>query len=74
MIASKVETNFKKKFFHKRYDNIKVEKNTNNIEFEVINIYPNLTFQSFIGFGGAFTGATRIFDKIVARRTTKKII
>ena len=73
MIANKIETNYKKKIFHKKYDNLKIEKLTDNIEFEVINIYPNLTFQSFIGFGGAFTEATGYSINLLPRDLQKSL-
>lgn len=54
----KFETNYKKKLFWKKTDNIDIKEYSPNVEFEVINIYPEIEYQSFIGFGGAFTEST----------------
>ena len=50
----KIETN-NNKFFSN--SNIKASKYSNKIEKNVINIYPNICYQTFYGFGGAITGA-----------------
>ena len=51
----KYETNYKRNLFLHKYNFIHVHSYSEKIENNVINIYPNLTFQTFLGFGGAFT-------------------
>ncbi len=51
----KYETNYKRNLFLNKYNFIHVHSYSEKIENNVINIYPNLTFQTFLGFGGAFT-------------------
>ena len=54
MKITKVETNYKRKmFWHKT--TIGSKKNNDKIENQVINIYPELEYQTILGFGGAFT-------------------
>ncbi len=53
----KIETNYKKNLFFKKYENIKIQKYSEKIENKVINIYPNITYQTILGFGGAITEA-----------------
>ena len=53
----KIETNYEKNIFLKE-NNIKPSKYKENIENKVINIYPRIEYQSFIGFGGAITQAS----------------
>lgn len=53
----KFETNQSKNlYFNKTY--IKPKKYSSNQEYQVVNIYPDVTYQSFIGFGGAITEAS----------------
>lgn len=59
MKLKKIQTNYLKKEFLKEYKEITLLKNlSNKEEFKIINIYPNIKYQHFIGFGGAFTEAT----------------
>lgn len=51
----KFETNYKRNMFLHKYYFINVHSYSEKIENNVINIYPNITFQTFLGFGGAFT-------------------
>ena len=54
MKIKKYETNFKRNlFWHESIINSKPY--SEKIESKVINIYPEITYQSIIGFGGAFT-------------------
>lgn len=55
MNISKFETNLKRKLFIQETKNIQFTKNNENEENQVINIYPCVQFQTFIGFGGALT-------------------
>ena len=55
MEITKYETNIKKmKYLHKT-SNVIFKEDKNNEENKLINIYPEIRFQSFIGFGGALT-------------------
>jgi len=51
----KYETNYKRNLFLHKYNFIRVHSYSEKIENNVINIYPNITYQNFFGFGGAFT-------------------
>ena len=54
MEIKKIETNYKRNLFWS--ESILSPKNySDKIEKKVINIYPNITYQELIGFGGAFT-------------------
>ena len=57
MKVLKYETNKdKNKYYHQT--ELSDKKYSSKIENEVINIYPNITYQSIIGFGGAITEAS----------------
>ena len=50
----KIETNYKRKlFFHET--NEKYKSYSEKLENKIINIYPNIEYQTFLGFGGAIT-------------------
>ena len=51
----KVETNYKRTLFLHKYNYIKIQNYHELIENNVINVYPDISFQTFLGFGGAFT-------------------
>lgn len=53
----KIETNYKRKLFFNK-SKVNPKKYQEKIENQVINIYPEITYQTFLGFGGAFTEAT----------------
>ena len=53
MKIKKIETNFKRKMLW-RQTKEKCKENK-YVENEVINIYPEIEYQTFLGFGGAFT-------------------
>ncbi len=57
MEITKIETNYKRKLFFSE-SKIKPKKYNEKIENQVINIYPEITYQTILGFGGAFTEAT----------------
>lgn len=57
MEITKIETNYKRKLFFNE-SKIKSKSYSEKIENQVINIYPQINYQKFIGFGGAFTEAT----------------
>lgn len=57
MEITKFETNYKRKFFFYK-SKVNQKKYQEKIENQVINIYPEITYQTFLGFGGAFTEST----------------
>lgn len=57
MEITKIETNYKRKLFFSK-SKVNSKKYQEKIENQVINIYPEITYQTFLGFGGAFTEAT----------------
>ena len=61
----KVETNYKRNLFLSKYNYIKTKNYSEKIENDIINVYPNITFQTFLGFGGAFTESSGFcFDQL----------
>ena len=54
MKVIKLETNFKRNLFWKE-STLNTKPYSEKIENKVINIYPEISFQSITGFGGAFT-------------------
>ena len=60
----KLETNYKRNLFN-TISHVKAKKYSEKLENQIINVYPNITYQSFLGFGGAFTEASGInFNKL----------
>lgn len=57
MEVTKIETNYKRNLFFST-SKIKPKKYQEKIENQVINIYPEITYQTILGFGGAFTEST----------------
>lgn len=57
MKITKCETN-KNKNLYFNTSTIEPKKYSSKIQNQVINIYPNVTYQNFIGFGGAITEAS----------------
>lgn len=60
MNIKKIETNYNKKYFLKDFNNIKYKKYSKSLENEIVNIYPEITYQDILGFGGAFSEATGV--------------
>ena len=59
MQVIKIETNQKRNlFFHET--TISPKEYKESIENRVINVFPDYTYQNFLGFGGAFTESTGI--------------
>lgn len=56
MRVQKYETNFKRNLFWKE-SSLGTKKYSEKLENKVINVYPTITYQEIIGFGGAFTEA-----------------
>ena len=60
----KYETNYKRNLFFNK-TKVTSKKILKNPEYQVINIYPEIKYQDFIGFGGAFTQSSGInFSKL----------
>lgn len=59
MEVTKFETNYKRNLFFSK-SIIKPKSYQEKIENQVINIYPEITYQTILGFGGAFTESTGI--------------
>lgn len=58
MKITKIETNIKRNLFLHSTEINKTKPYIEKTENNVLNIYPNLTYQELIGFGGAFTGSS----------------
>ena len=54
MKITKIETNYKRKMFWNK-SSVTCKTNDNKIEKQIINIYPEIEYQTILGFGGAFT-------------------
>lgn len=64
MKITKFETNYKRNLFFSS-SNIKSKQYKESLEKQIINIYPEIQYQSIIGFGGAFTeSAGYAFSKL----------
>lgn len=64
MEITKIETNYKRNLYYNKTD-IKSKKLPNNIEKEIINVYPDIKYQTIIGFGGAITeSASYSYNKL----------
>lgn len=57
MNITKIETNKNKNYYFNE-STIKPKKYSPKQEMQVINVYPEITYQNFIGFGGAITEST----------------
>ena len=54
MLVTKYETNFRRNLYFKTTPNIVFKQDDKNEENKLINIYPSIEFQNFIGFGRSF--------------------
>ena len=69
----KFETNQSKNlYFNKTY--IKPKKYSQNQEYQVVNIYPDITYQSFIGFGGAITESSAYCYSLLSDEKKKEFL
>ena len=55
MHVIKYETNLKRKMFMHESSILNFKTDMNDEENKLINIYPTVAFQNFIGFGGALS-------------------
>lgn len=58
MKITKIETNIKRGLYLYQTEVKHTKPYNDKIENNVLNIYPSITYQQIIGFGGAFTGST----------------
>ncbi len=73
MKIKKIETNYKRKLFLYEKE-VSSKTYSENIENQIINIYPEITYQSILGFGGAFTEATGYAIKKLPIEKQKELI
>ena len=71
MNTTKFETNLKRNLFMSETTNITFNKDVNNEENEIINIYPFFEFQEFIGFGRCFNS---VLHAIIYLAVQKKFL
>lgn len=73
MKITKIETNFKRNMF---LSESRVNSKTYNekIENQIINIYPDIKYQSIIGFGGAFTASSGYALKLLPKDVQKNVL
>ncbi len=69
----KTETNYSRKIYLKTSE-IKPNKFKEGIENKVINIYPDIECQSFIGFGGAITQAAGVAYKMLPKEKQEEFL
>lgn len=69
----KYETNKKRSLFFNK-TTVKPNKIIKNPEYKVINVYPELQYQTFLGFGGAFTGASGICFSSLPKEKQENLI
>lgn len=73
MEITKIETNYKRKLFFCK-SKVSFKKYQEKIENQVINIYPEITYQTFLGFGGAFTEATGYAIKQLSQEKQNQVL
>lgn len=73
MKVTKMETNLKRKLYHQLHT-VDFSKKTTKIENDSITVNPSISFQKFIGFGGAFTESTGYALQSVPSTISEKIM
>lgn len=73
MKIEKIETNYKRNLYLET-KNIKPGSYKETIENQVINIYPNIKAQEFIGFGGAITQSAGVSYQKLPKEKQKSFI
>lgn len=73
MKIEKIETNYKRNMYLSKKD-IKPGKYKASIENKVLNVYQDIKYQKFIGFGGAITQAAGIAYKKLPGNKQKELI
>ncbi len=74
MEIEKIETNYKRNMFLHKTENILTKDYSIKVSSKVINVYPEIKYQSIIGFGGAFTEATGYALKLLSEEKQNEII
>ena len=70
MEVTKFETNYRRKLFFNKTKNINFKTDIKNEENTLINIYPDISFQKFIGFGRSFNS---VLHAIIYLHVLKKL-
>ena len=73
MEITKIETN-KNKNLYFNTSSIKPKKYSSRLETQIVNIYPDVTYQKFIGFGGAITEASAYAYSLLPEDKKKNFI
>ena len=73
MDITRIETNKNKNYY---FNETKIkEKNwSSRLEFQVIDVYPDITYQEFLGFGGAITEASAYSYSLLPDNRKKEFI
>lgn len=71
--VTKIETNNEKKYFFKE-SKIKVKPYIKLVENNVINLYPDVTYQEFVGMGAALTEASAYSYSLLPDEKKKEFI
>lgn len=74
MNITKYETNLSKFKFLKKTEKIDFNKDLNDLENNLIILYPEVTYQEVIGFGGAFTEAAGYCFSKLPKQTQNQFI
>ena len=68
MNITKFETNFKRNLFMHETKDITFNDDSNNEENKIINVYPTLEFQEFIGFGRCSNSALLVIIYLLLQK------
>lgn len=71
--VTKIETNNKKNYFFKE-SKVKVKPYMKLVENNVINLYPDVTYQEFVGMGAALTEASAYSYSLLSDEKKKEFI
>ena len=72
-MITKIETNLKENKFFNIHENISTQQ-LNDDEFELIICYPDITYQTLIGFGGAFTESSGYVLSLLSDELKKNVL
>ena len=73
MKIQKIETNYKRNLFCHKTE-VKPKKYSEGTEFKVLNVYPELSYQKVIGFGGAITQAAGVMYQKLSEEQKRNFI
>lgn len=74
MKITKIETNIKRGLYLQETQVNNLKPYNDKIENSVLNIYPSITYQPLIGFGGAFTGSSCYVLNNIDEKIENKIL